>query len=418
MASAHHSFFRRKLVCTVAAMSVIAGCSSSKLLSSPPELRLATVDAEPLVAKAVATKPGTLPLKASVDDKVQIRPVAAVGESAVPVASQGQSAWCRYLKEDSAAQATMLRSPTLNGSVDDTGKSRVSLGLSASSFNKAHLVQESAEIQCRKYLAEKGLQKLVFLAPQGLTAAGFRAKADAIQRERSALNGLRKLVRRELRSGNLTAEKATGFTVLIDQIIADGNSARSQADRRLTNGIVDPVEARKLGAELLRAEADAADMASRMRTADAFDVSVSAGWNDRDITDGPSSASDSFSGKVSFSVNLGSFAPSRFEHERKAKAARLEALQHEDGGLLWQVDVLRRAHENALNGLADSRTKLLEAGAEATRFVALMKTVDNPEFLSSLISARIQLIRIKAERAAVDGSIAEIKANMQKLNRG
>mgnify|MGYP000892867986 CR=1 FL=1 len=43
---------------------------------------------------------------------------------------------------------------------------------------------QSAEVRCRLYKAESGLHKLVFLSPQGLTAAGYRAKADTIQVER------------------------------------------------------------------------------------------------------------------------------------------------------------------------------------------------------------------------------------------
>ena len=416
MASVRHSSSKGRLAASVALVIAVAGCSSGTMLFNQPELRLATVDAAP----AVSARPQTqqLPLKATTANEVQINPAAVVSEAPRLDIANSQSPWCRYLKEDSAAQATMLRSPTLSGSVDDGGTSRLSLGLSASSFNKARLIEESAEIQCRKYLAENGLKKLVFLAPQGLTAAGFRAKADTIAKQQGALAKLRKMVRKELAAGNLTAEKATGLVVLIDQIIADGNNARSQADRRLANGVIDPENARKLSADLLRAEADAEEMNSRLRTADAFDVSISAGWNDRDISDGPTTSSDSFSGKVSFSVNLGTFAPSRYQHERAAKAAKLAAMQSEDGGLLWQVDTLRRAHENALKGLKDSSRKLDEAQAEASRFVGLMNTVGNPEFVASLISAKIQLIRVKAERAGVDGSIAEIKLNMDKLNRG
>lgn len=414
MASALHFFSKRKFAASLFSLVAVAGCSSGALLTNQPALRLSTLDTPP-VTRTIAPAP-SLPLKTTSND-VQIKPAAAMSEADVVPPSASQSQWCRYLKEDSAAQATMLRGPTVSGSVDDNGKSRLSLGLSASSFNKARLIEESADIQCRKYLAERGLKKLVFLAPQELTSAGYRAKADVIKRQQGALATLRKLVRKELSNGNLTAEKATGLVVLIEQTIADGNAARSQADRRLNNGIADPETARKLGAELLRAEADVEDMNSRLRTADAFDVSVSAGWNDSDITNGPTTASDSFSGKVSFSVNLGSFAPNRFEHERAAKAAKLAAIQGEEGGLLWQVDTLRKAHENALKGLFDARRKLDEADAEAGRFVALMTTVENPEYVATLISAKIQRIKIKAERAGIDGSIAEIRANIAKMAR-
>jgi hypothetical protein len=390
------------------ALVSVAGCSGAGLLQAKPDLKLLTLDAQPETRVAAAT----LPLKRT-EDKVVIKPAAVVSKP-LPIAAN--SSWCRYLQEDTAAQATILRSPTVSGSLDDSGKSRLSVSLSAGSFNRARLIEQASEIKCRKYLAETGLQKLVFLAPQGLTAAGFRAKAERVSQKRAELQALRRLVREELAAGTLDVEKATGLTVLIDQIIADGNAARSQADRRLGSGISDPSAARQLASELLKAEQELEGVNSRLRTADAFDVSVSAGWNDSDISDGYSTSSDSFSGKVSFTVKLGALAPSRFEHERRATAAKLQAMQSEEGGLLWQVDILRRAHQNALDGLNSSRRKLDEAIAEATRLVAVMRTADAREYVPALIAAKIQLVRLQAERAGVDGSIAEIRANMKKLS--
>ncbi len=410
MPAGHRCSSRMRHAVSLLAVFAVAGCTSAGLLQGEPQLRLSTLDAQP------ATAAPAVPLRLKpADEKVIIKPASAINK---PVLAEPRSAWCRYLQEDSAAQATILRSPSVSGSLDDSGKSRLSVGLSSSSFAKAHLIEQASEIRCRKYLAEAGLQKLVFLAPQGLTAAGFRAKADRVAQKKGELATLRKLVRQQLSAGNLTVEKATGLAVTIDQIIADGNSARSQADRRMTSGITDPQAARKLAAELLKAEAELDDMNSKLRTADAFDVSVSAGWNDSDISNGYSTSNDSFSGKVSFSVKLGAFAPSRFDHERNATAAKIEAMQSEEGGLLWQVDILRRAHQNALEGLDQSRRKLDEAIAEATRLVAVMRSVEGPEYVPTLIAAKIQLVRLQAERAGVDGSISEIKANMQKLRLG
>lgn len=410
MPAGRRSSSRSRLALALLAVLSVAGCTSASLLQSSQGLRLSTLDASPDV-KAAAEP---LPLKRT-DEKIIIKPAATI---TAPQPSATQSSWCRYLQEDTAAQATILRSPTVSGSLDDSGKSRVSVSLSAGSFNKARLIEQASEIKCRKYLAETGLQKLVFLAPQGLTAAGFKAKADRVSQKRKELQELRRLVRQQLSAGNLDVEKATGLTVLIDQIVADGNAARSQADRRMTSAISDPQAARKLANELLKAEQELEGLNSRLRTADAFDVSVSAGWNDSDINDGYSTSSESFSGKVSFSVKLGALAPSRFEHERRATAAKLQAMQSEEGGLLWQVDILRRAHQNALDGLSGSRQKLDEAIAEATRLVAVMRTADAPEYVPTLIAAKIQLVRLQVERAGVDGSIAEIKANMKKLSLG
>jgi hypothetical protein len=149
-----------------------------------------------------------------------------------------------------------------------------------------------------------------------------------------------------------------------------------------------------------------------------MDVTVSAGWADHNIDDGFDTQQDSFSGKVSFSIKLGAVAPRRFEHERLAKQARLNAITTQEGGALWQIEALRRAHERALDGLSQSRFKLNDALAEANRLVATLSSVENPEFMSTLIAAKIQVVKLQAERAAVDDSIQEIGKNIKRLKIG
>ena len=64
-------------------------------------------------------------------------------------------------------KATILRSPSLSGSVDDSGKASLGVDLSMASFAKADLVEQSSGARCRQYLAQKGIQKLIFVSPEG-----------------------------------------------------------------------------------------------------------------------------------------------------------------------------------------------------------------------------------------------------------
>jgi hypothetical protein len=413
MQNAHRSSSSHRIALLVMASVLgMSGCSSGTGLLSDHNkldgLRLTTVDVQPEVTSLTA-----LIRTQRLSDTVEIKPAASV-----EVDEAANSQWCKYLKEDSAAQATILRSPTLSGSANDGGRTALSLGLSASSFAKANLVEEEARIKCRRYLAESGLQKLAFISPQGLTAAGFRAKARSIAVRGKQLAALRKLIKREVQNGTINTEKATTLTVEIDQITAEGNAARSQADRRLTEDYGQPQNASALGSDLIRAEADLDDLNSRIRSADAMDVSVSAGWNDSGINDGFNVGTDSFSGKVSFSVKLGALAPQRFEHEKLAREAKLNAIRNQEGGSLWQIEILRRAHERALDGLSVSQAKLDDALAEASRLVAVLGSVDNPEFTGTLLAAKIQVVRLQAEKAAVTGSIQEIVQNIKRLKTG
>lgn len=404
---------RKAALLVLTSMLGMAGCTAGAglltNLDRPGTLRLVTLDSQPEV-KAPTSKIAEAPSKPEV---VDIRPATFV-ETDEP----SNSAWCRYLKEDSAAEATILRSPSISGNVDDSGKTAVSLGVSVSSFTKASLVEEAARVKCRRYLAEAGLQKLAFITPQGLTAAGFRAKSISILVRESDLAELRQQIKYELRRGNITVEKATSLSVLIDEINAEGNAAKSQADRRLADDFGKPLGAAILGEDLIKAEAELEDINNRIRTADAMDVSLSAGWNDSRMDDGFDVQNDSFSGKVSFSFKLGALAPQRFAHERRAKEAKLSAIRDQEGGTLWQIQMLHKAHTRALAGLTDSQAKLNEALAEALKLVTVLSSVQNPEFIGTLIAAKIQVVRLLADKAAIDGSIEEIEQNMKRLRVG
>ena len=149
-----------------------------------------------------------------------------------------------------------------------------------------------------------------------------------------------------------------------------------------------------------------------------MDVSLSAGWNDSKFEDGLDVHDDSFSGKISFSIKLGAVSPQRFAHERRAKEARLSAIRDQEGGTLWQIQMLHKAHTRALAGLSESQTKLREALTEAVKLVTVLSSEQSPEFVGTLIAARIQVIRLLADKAAIDGSIEEIEQNMKRLNIG
>jgi hypothetical protein len=306
----------------------------------------------------------------------------------------------------------------LRGSVDDGAKMSLGLAMSLSDVMKANLTQEAADLKCQKYMAEAGLQKLIFLSPQGLTAAGFKARVRAIDGQHREILRLRAKAQTIMQAGNLDREKATSIAILADSILADAEASRSQAARRLDTSVGKDAAAGALGSQLLQAEADIEDINSRMRTFDAVDLSASVGWNDDTNKDGLNINDQAFSGKVSFSVKLGAVAPSRFAHEEAARDSKLKAIRDDEGGALWQVAILRRAHERAIQGLVQQQQQLDAAISKANDLARQLASIDNPEFEPPLIQAKLQLIKMKADRAAVAGSIAEIESNMKKLKAG
>ena len=411
-----------RLALGAAGLLLLAGCATQgPLLDQFPSLRARTVDSD----AALVTAPP--PLRATIVEPAgTTASTAQAGESKstnkvrpVPASAQGpRSHWCDYLREDTAAQTTILRSPTLSGSINDEASASVSLGMSLSSLARAELMEQASDARCQKYLAENGLQKLVFVSPQGLTAAGHKARLKSIEGQKKEIARLRKKVALALNAGSINRERATAINVLADEILAEAEASRSQADRRLESSLMPPSSADAYGSALLAAEADLEDINSRMRTFDAFDVSASVGWNDDVNSDGLATDDQSFNGKISFSMKLGAALPKRFEHEAAAKDAKLRAIRDEEGGALWQVAVLRRAHERAIEGLVQQRGKLDAAISKAEELARMLATVDNPDFEPPLIQAKLQLIKLKADRAAVSGSISEIVGNMKKLKSG
>jgi hypothetical protein len=258
----------------------------------------------------------------------------------------------------------------------------------------------------------------VFLSPQGLSAAGYKARYRTIDAPRREVLRLKNKAQAAMRAGNLDRGKATALAVLADSILAEAEAARSQADRRMDVTGGSKAAAGALGEQLLQAEADLEDINSRMRTLDAVDVSASLGWNDDINQEGFDTSNQAFSGKVSFSVKLGALAPSRFAHEQAAKEAKLQAITHDEGGALWQVAMLRRAHERAIDGLVQQQAQLDAAIAKASELARQLASIDNPEFEPPLIEAKLQLIKLRSDRAAVAGSIAEIQSNLKKLKAG
>jgi hypothetical protein len=331
-----------------------------------------------------------------------------------------ESAWCNSMRERAQADSTILRGPRVAGSYDDQGKAEISIGLHYSDFRKADLVELRAEAECRKFMAQKGLQKLVASSPQNLTSAGFRARADAIDAERMELARLRQNVVSSLSAGAINREKATALFMLIEQLRADGLSARSQAERRIDDHGRITTTARALGSQLLKAEHELDAIDSATRTADNMDVDVQAGYNE--FMAGPpvgaNSSSQGFGGRVSFSMKLGVINPRRFEHERLATQAKEQAIQLEDSGPIWQAEEMRRNQTRAIAALEESQSKIENAMTEARKLLATLSDVSQPEFDAARLNARYQLLKLRADKAAVAGSLAEIRSNLRHLSNG
>ncbi len=383
---------------------------------------------QPKIQPVGLASPAPTALKPQLRSTVIADGEAAIGSAKVvpaadhvpPVEAQGQSSWCTSLRETAMANGNILRSPLLGGSYDNNGKAELSLGLSYSQFHRADLLAERAEVECRRYIAQTGLQRLVFTAPQNITAAGFAAKANAIDNAKFELVRLKQSIKSHLNRGDINSEKATSLLTTIDQLHAEGEAARSQSSRRIGNILGSDKPALALGADLLRAEQDLDQLDSQIRTSENFDVGVEGLYSEytNGVPNGASTSNQGFGGKVSFSMKLGVIDPRRFEHERLASAAKQRAIGVEGFGPLWQANQLRRSTERAIAGLEQSRLEISKAVAEAKHLLATMVDVTQPEFVGVKINAQLQLLKFRAEEAAVSGSLIDMQRNLKQLANG
>lgn len=435
-AGRHSSSSRRPTLAIALTVLGLSGCAGqlalAPALEPPAELRMASA-ADPAVAPQPA--PGTLRLAdagetaatsaaGAVTPKtppaarlVPASDTSAANDVAITAGIEAQSPWCRYLRENAAADATIMRAPTVNGIVDNSGKAGINLSFSLVGLRKAQLTEQSAEASCRRYLAENAIKKQVFIGQQQLSGAGYAAKASVIAAHHAELERLRARIRRELNDGNLTADRASALRVAIDQIYSDEGQARSQADRRSVYDLSGSQMA-GIDKQLLRAEADQQDIDKALRTANAFDISLQAGYSDPNLRNGFDTTPRGFSGQLKFSVALGAFVPSRYAHEEAAKQARLEALNSEDGGPIWQARMLRSSFERSLAGLNEALSRYDKAIASANSLLATIASTNQPELAATDINTRIDVIKLAAERAGLAGSIGDIRAKLAELPAG
>ena len=324
------------------------------------------------------------------------------------------SPWCTYLKENAAAETTTLKAPTLSGQINDAGRKTASLSYDLVNVARAHLIEESARVKCQRYKANSALNRIVVVAPNKLTRAGFKAKATSIARHRGHLRSIKSQVRRQLVIGNLDRNESTTLSLAVDQIVADGAKASSEAAKR--HGLVafDLQNSADMAQQLLKAEKDLADINSNIRSADAVSVNLEGGWRDGLTQNGLTVQDDSLYGGVKVSVKLGAFNPSRKRHEKAALAAKLRAYRYEPGSVFWKISQLISAHKKARSGLVASQQQLVGARANISRLKVSLPAGD-AVYLAKRIRVDIEGIKLDAEISAISASINQLDQNLKKL---
>ena len=240
-----------------------------------------------------------------------------------------------------------------------------------------------------------------------------------IDARRGLLQSYRVQTTKSLDAGDMTVAHASGLTVAIARIIADGARARSQSDRRSATRYNVRRDIGVAQADLDAAIRELDRIKRHIRTTDALSLKLIGGWRGKQASGGQASSIDrdetdtggtSYYGKLKVSVRLGALNPARRWHEQAAGAAQLESL-HQEGGPVWIMNMVTQAHKKALRGLYGAQTQLKRNAVELRRAIQRFGLGDRRQFLAALLKAKIELIQTDAQIAALAASIAEIQAS-------
>ncbi|MEP7172255.1 MAG: hypothetical protein ABI705_02080 [Aestuariivirga sp.] len=83
-----------------------------------------------------------------------------------------------------------------------------------------------------------------------------------------------------------------------------------------------------------------------------------------------------------------------------------------------QVAVQHEDQQPILVELVERQSKLNETLVDTANLVKVLGSVSRREFAGTFIAAKIQVVRLLAEKAAVDGSIEEIRESMKRPKAG
>ena len=316
------------------------------------------------------------------------------------------SAWCRYLDANARAQTAILRSPTVAGDINDEGNGGVSVSFDFVDLARANLKEETAQLRCRRFLVSNRLARLMLVAPQSLTLAGNRAKANYLSGKRGQLTAIKRKVKSHIASGEMTIQIGTALIQHTEQVIATEHHARAEALRREAIGSLEPNSTRGLNSELENSERLLQEIDRRSRSFEALKVSLSAGYGYQG--DSGISANSGY-GKFKLSYRLGAISPVRHEYEDIAAQARLDALHETNSGVLWRASEMSRAVTRARGGLLAQRKQLVHAIAQARSNSQLNVQGYEVEMLQLRYRAKVSAIAFEAELRGIDATLKDMR---------
>ena len=327
------------------------------------------------------------------------------------------SASCRRILAEAGIDTTLLRSPTLNGSINSDED--ISLGASYDllDLHRANLTEELAAVRCARDDAAAKLAHLLVTSSHSHSQAGYRAKAEHLNASRSEIASIKRDIDAGLEEGNLTVFRATALRQGVRNLEAEAARAEGEANKRHIVRHIQGQSYKDLDTRLAEAEQRMQEIERKMRSSDALKFKTSIDYSRRgDSSDDVTISRDGeVTAKISVAVRLGAYSPHRYELEDVALQARSASLHEANRGLLWRSQEAARVNKTVVSSLQQQRAKLMTALAAAQESARAGAGGDQSELLDAALKGRIEVVRLGAELAAMNATFADSGYLNQKL---
>lgn len=327
------------------------------------------------------------------------------------------SATCRYIRRSADSEAVIIGSPTVSASSDEDGSGSVSIGMNLFDFKKSDLVRASGDARCRLHEASRKIQATLGLGVEATRFASAWAKQDYIRNNTGYLNSLNARAQTLMQQGSITKQDANQIARQVNGLKAEMEKSRAVADQRRELPAISTNDVRSRHGALVEATNDLQNIERDIRTTDALELSVSAGYryNEEFNNTLQRTNNDGAFARVSLGVRLGALSARRQRLEDEAADARLDALFEQESGTIWKSDYSKRAATRMIADLGNSERELTRALAHNENTIAQLSDQDRPEVIRTMLMTKIDKVRIGAERAAVRAAIQQIRSNRKNI---
>jgi len=327
------------------------------------------------------------------------------------------SAACRFLRKSADSEAIIIGSPTLSASSDEDGSGSVSVGMNLLDFRKSELVRASGDAKCRLHEASKKIEATLGLGVETTRFARAWAKQDYIHKNLGKLDSIKQRANSLVQQGVLTAQDANLVSQRIAALRGEMANAKAEANQRRDLPALNAHDVRSRHGALIEATNDLQNIEREIRTNDALEVSLSAGYRYNDEFNNDLQRSDSAGGfaRVNVGVKLGALTARRNRLEEEAAGARLDTLFEENTGTIWKSGFSNRATTRMVAGLKKAERELAGALAGAHSTLSKLGTEEDPEIIRTQLLTKLEIIRIGSNRAAVSAAIRQLQNNQKNI---